>query len=70
MRLTAALYRAMKLEGFDISGGSFETWLRSAIARDVLSPTNVKRLAAEVVGSAAVAAWGPHRGVKVDHRDK
>ena len=62
--LAAALYRAMKVEGFDKSGGPFDAWLRGAITRGVLQPENVKRLAAEVVGLEAVAAWGPQRAPK------
>lgn len=59
--LAAALYRAMLDDGFDETGGRYEDWLRAAIARGVLAPDNVRRLAAEVVGEDAVNAWGPHR---------
>jgi hypothetical protein len=59
--LAAALYRAMKDDGFGTTGGVYGDWLRGAIGRGVLGPENVKRLAAEVVGREAMDAWGPHR---------
>lgn len=47
--VAAALYKAMKDDGFDRSGGSYGAWLSDAASRGLLAPENVKRLAAQVV---------------------
>jgi hypothetical protein len=60
----AALYHAMQEDGFAETGGIYEDWLKSALQRDLLSPENVRRRAAEVVGQDMVDAWGPHRSVE------
>jgi len=57
----AALYHALIEDGFDDSGGVFEDWFRSALERGVLSPSEVQRRAAEIVGQDAVNRWGPDR---------
>lgn len=55
--LAAALYHAMKEDGFDVSGGRYEDWLRSAIARGMLAPDEVRRRARAIVGDAPVQYW-------------
>ena len=60
----AALYHAMKEDGFAETGGVYEDWLKSALQRDLLSPENVRRRAAEVVGEDMVNTWGPHRSAE------
>lgn len=57
----AALYHAMKEDGFAERGGKYEDWLKSALARGLLSPEAVQRRAAEVVGQDMVDTWGPQR---------
>jgi hypothetical protein len=59
--LAAALYHAIKEDGIDERGGVYGDWLKSALDRGLLTPEEVKRRAAEIVGEEAVAAWGPHR---------
>ena len=55
--LAAALYQAMKEDGFDQRGGRYEDWLKSALDRGLLTPEAVRRRAAEIVGEAAVRHW-------------
>jgi len=59
----AALYHALIEDGFDESGGVFEDWFRTALEADRLSPSEVQRRAAAIVGWEAVNAWGPDRSV-------
>jgi hypothetical protein len=53
----AAAYQAMKEDGFADSGGQYSNWLKSALRRDLLSPAEVRRRAALVLGRNAVDAW-------------
>ena len=62
--LAAALYHAMRESGFADSGGIYADWLKNAIHSGLLSPPEVKRRAALVVGQDAVDAWGPHRSAE------
>lgn len=55
--LAAALYHAMKEDGFDRRGGRYADWLQSALDRGLLSPGEVRRRAADVVGPEAVTYW-------------
>lgn len=55
--LAAALYHAMKEDGFDQRGGRYHDWLVSALDRGLLTPEDVRRRAAEIVGQAAVDKW-------------
>ena len=55
--LAAALYQAMKEDGFDQRGGPYQDWLIGAFDRDMLTPAEVRRRAALIVGQAAVDRW-------------
>ncbi len=55
--IAAALYQAMKEDGFADSGGTYGEWLKSALARGLLSPAEVRRRAALIVGEEAVQRW-------------
>lgn len=55
--LAAALYHAMREDGFDQTGGRYEDWLHSAIARGWMTPEEVRRRARAVVGDAPVDHW-------------
>lgn len=57
----AAAWHAMVEDGFADSGGVYADWLKSALRRGLLSPSEVRRRAAEVAGEDAVNQWGPHR---------
>lgn len=57
--LAAALYQAMKEDGFDRRGGPYQEWLISALDRGLLTPSEVRRRAALVVGRDAVERWQP-----------
>lgn len=57
--LAAALYQAMKEDGFDRRGGPYADWLISAFDRGMLTPAEVRRRAALVVGRRAVQRWAP-----------
>ena len=59
--LAAALYHAMRESGFADDGGSYSEWFKNALRSGLLSPSEVKRRAALVVGWDAVEAWGPRR---------
>ncbi len=59
--MAAALYDAMKADGFDRRGGVYSEWLKSALDRGLLTPAEVRRRAARVVGAAAVAKWNVSR---------
>ncbi len=54
----AAVYHAMKEDGFANDGGHFSEWFKSALKRGLLSPGEVRRRAALVVDQEAVDAWG------------
>jgi hypothetical protein len=53
----AALYQAMREDGFAESGGRYEDWLKSALDRGLLTPAEVRRRAALIVGEAPVQLW-------------
>lgn len=53
----AALYHAMKEDGFDERGGTYSDWLKSALDRGMLTPDEVRRRAAEIVSPDAVQHW-------------
>ncbi len=55
--LAAALYDAMKEDGFAERGGVYSSWLAGALDRGLLTPDEVRRRAAAVVGDDAVARW-------------
>ncbi|MFY0638262.1 hypothetical protein [Maricaulis maris] len=55
--IAAALYHAMREDGFDQSGGRYSDWLQSALDRGLLSPTEVRRRAAIIVGTDTVDHW-------------
>ena len=57
--LAAALYHAMKQDGFDRRGGSYQDWLLSAFDRGLLTPAEVRRRATAVVGAETVNRWNP-----------
>jgi len=57
--LAAALYHAMKEDGFDRRGGAYQDWLLSAFDRGLLTPDQVRRRATAVVGAEAVNRWNP-----------
>jgi hypothetical protein len=57
--LAAALYHLMKEDGFAERGGNYPEWLDSVVDRGLLTPAEVKRRAAIVVGDAAVKKWTP-----------
>ena len=57
--LAAAIYHAMKEDGFASSGGEYSTWLKSALKRGLLSPEAVRSRASQVVGQEAVDKWNP-----------
>lgn len=59
--LAAALYHALKEDGFDARGGVYGDWLTDALDRELLSPPEVRRRAADVVGDEAVSRWDPER---------
>lgn len=59
--IAAALYQAMIEDGFAEAGGSYSDWLKSALERGLLTPDEVRRRAALIVGEDAVNAWGPDR---------
>lgn len=58
----AAAWHAMVEDGFANEGGVYSDWLKSALRRGLLSPSEVRRRATEVVGAETVDQWGPHRG--------
>ena len=57
----AAVYHAMREDGFADEGGAYSDWLKSALRRGLLSPSEVRRRATEVVGTETVDQWGPER---------
>lgn len=63
--LAAALYHAMREDGFADAGGVYSDWFKSALRRGLLTPEAVRTRAAAVAGQDAVDAWGPDRFVPV-----
>ena len=57
--LAAAIYQMLAEDRFGKKGGSFAEWFDSAIDRGLLSPAEVKRRAALIVGQDAVDRWNP-----------
>ncbi len=55
--LAAALYHAMKEDGYDRRGGDYSEWLSSALDRGMLTPEQVQRRAQLVVGADTVTQW-------------
>ena len=55
--LAAALYHAMKQDGYDRAGGDYTQWLSSALDRGLLTPSEVRRRAALVVDAETVDQW-------------
>jgi len=64
--LAAALYHAMQESGFADDGGVYADWFKNALRSGLLSPSEVKRRAAQVVGWDAVDTWGPHRSAALN----
>ena len=62
----AALYQAMRESGFADKGGTYSEWFKHALRSGMLSPSEVQRRAALVVGQDAVQIWGPHRSANSD----
>ena len=63
----AALYQAMKEDRYDQRGGSFDAWFTSALDRRLLTPAEVRRRAALIVGAAAVAKWNTRQPAPTTH---
>ncbi len=57
--LAAAIYHAMKEDGFAAAGGEYSTWFKSALERGLLSPESVRIRATHVIGQEAVEKWKP-----------
>jgi hypothetical protein len=57
--LAAAIYHAMKEDGFATAGGEYSVWFKSALERGLLSPDSVRMRAAQVVGQETVEKWQP-----------
>lgn len=55
--VAAALFHAMKDDGYDNRGGIYGDWLKGALKSGLLSPDEIRRRAREVVGEEAVAKW-------------
>ena len=55
--LAAALYHAMREDGFPESGGNYSEWFKSALRRGLLDPASVKDRATTIVGAETVALW-------------
>jgi hypothetical protein len=64
--LAAALYHAMKEDGFDRRGGNYGDWLLSAFDRGLLTPDEVRRRARAVVGAETVNHWTPQHAAPSD----
>jgi len=62
----AALYQAMRESGFADKGGTYSEWFKHALQSGMLSPSEVQRRAALIVGQDAVDAWGSHRSANPD----
>jgi hypothetical protein len=62
----AALYQAMRESGFADKGGTYSEWFKQALRSGMLSPSEVQRRAALIVGQDAIQAWGPHRSANSD----
>jgi hypothetical protein len=57
--LAAALFHAMREDGFAETGGVYGDWLTGALDRGLLTPPEVRRRAAAIVGDEPVAHWQP-----------
>ena len=57
--LAAAIYHAMKEDGFATDGGEYSAWFKSALERGLLSPESVRIRATHVIGQEAVEKWNP-----------
>lgn len=57
--LAAALYQAMREDGFAQEGGEYQAWLVSAVERGLFGPGEIRRRAGLIVGEEAVAKWDP-----------
>jgi len=55
--VAVAIYHAMKEDGFDDRGGAYVDWLKDALRRGLLTPDEVRRRAALVVGQDTVSKW-------------
>ena len=55
----AAVYHAMKEDGFADSGGNYSQWLKGALRRGALTPEEVRRRASLVVDQETVDTWYP-----------
>ncbi|GAB3415731.1 hypothetical protein [Flindersiella endophytica] len=55
--LAAALFDAMVEDGFAETGGVYGDWLTDALDRGLLTPAEVRRRAALIVGEEPVARW-------------
>lgn len=55
--LAAALYHAMKQDGYDRRGGDYAQWLFSVLDRGWLTPEDVRRRATLVVDAETVDQW-------------
>ncbi len=62
--IAAALYQAMTEDGFASTGGVYSDWLKSALDRGLLTPAEVRRRAALIVGYEAVQHWFEVRAAK------
>jgi len=60
----AAIYHAMKEDGFASTGGEYSAWFKSALERGLLSPGSVRIRAAHVIGKEAVGKWIPDGNTK------
>jgi hypothetical protein len=52
----------MKEDGFASDGGRYADWLKAALRNGVLSPAEVQRRAASIVGQETVERWNPPEG--------
>ena len=57
--LAAAIYQMLTEDRFGDEGGRFAEWFDSAIDRGLLTPAEVRRRAAKIVGQEAVDRWNP-----------
>ncbi len=57
--LAAAIYHAMKEDGFAATGGDYSVWFKSSLERGLLSPESVRIRATHVIGQEAVERWNP-----------
>lgn len=55
--LAAAIYSLMQDTGFDSRGGRFERWFVAAVKQGRLSPAEIRRRAAAVLGDDVIRKW-------------